>query len=104
MSPQRCRLFVLLLLAGTTSLSAAQRASPTKGWPTATPQAVGLNAKVLDSLDQEIASGRYGNVDRMLVIRHGRVAFDKSYAHDYDRVYADSMHVTGALNAHDETG
>jgi CubicO group peptidase (beta-lactamase class C family) len=104
MSPQRRRLYVLLLLAGTTSPSAAQTASPTKGWPTATPQAVGLNAKVLDSLDQEIASGRYGNVDRMLVIRHGRVAFDKSYAHDYDRVYADSVHVNGALNPHDETG
>ena len=83
---------------------AAQTAWPTKGWPTATPQAVGLNAKVLDSLDAEIASGRYGNVDRMLVIRHGRVAFDKTYAHDYDRVYADSVHVTGALNPHDETG
>jgi hypothetical protein len=47
---------LLLLAAGTTSTSAAQSSSPTKGWPTATPQAVGLNAKVLDSLDAEIAS------------------------------------------------
>ena len=94
-----------LLVASATSTATAQMAWPTKGWQTATPQAVGLNAKVLDSLDAEIASGRYGNVDRMLVIRHGRVAFDKSYARDYDRVYADSVHVTGgALNAHDETG
>jgi len=67
----------LLLTASSTSSSAAQMAWPTKGWPAATPQSVGLNPKVLDSLDAEIASGRYGNVDRMLVIRHGRIAFDK---------------------------
>ena len=94
----------LLLTAASASSSAAQVSWPTKGWPTATPQSVGLNAKVLDSLDAEIASGRYGNVDRMLVIRHGRVAFDKKYTHNYDSVYADSVHVKGALNPHDETG
>jgi CubicO group peptidase (beta-lactamase class C family) len=101
---------VALALTAATSALAAQAAPtsettwPTKGWPTGTPQAVGLNAKVLDSLDAEISAGRYGYVDRMLVIRRGRVAFDKSYAHDYDRIYADSMRVTGALNPHDETG
>jgi CubicO group peptidase (beta-lactamase class C family) len=94
----------LTLAAPAASTAIAQAPWPTKGWATATPQAVGLNGKVLDSLDAEITAGRYGNVDRMLVIRHGRVAFDRSYAHDYDRIYADSVHVTGALNAHDETG
>jgi CubicO group peptidase (beta-lactamase class C family) len=94
-----------LIVATASSAIVQATAWPTKGWPTGTPQSVGLNAKVLDSLDAEIRSGRYGNVDRMLVIRHGRVAYDKSYQHDYDRVYADSVHVTGgALNAHDETG
>ena len=98
--------FVAVLWLSVTAASAApaQTAWPTKGWPTSTPQAVGLDAKVLAGLDSEIAAGRYGNVDRLLVIRHGRVAFDKSYAHDYDRIYADSVHVTGALNPHDESG
>ena len=94
----------LVLIAGGATTSVAQQTWPTKGWTTATPQAVGLNAAVLDSIDREIASGAYGNVDRMLVIRHGRVAYDKRYTHDYDRVYADSVHVNGALNPHDETG
>ena len=31
----------------------AQTTSPTKGWPVTTPQAVGLNPRVLDSLDKE---------------------------------------------------
>ena len=95
---------VLWFSVAAASSALAQAASPTRGWPVATPQAVGLDAKVLAGLDSEIASGRYGNVDRLLVIRHGRVAFDKSYPHDYDRIYADSVHVTGALNPHDESG
>src|SRR5688572_6387772 len=99
----RCSIVACLTIV-TSTLAFAQPTWPTKGWPVATPQAVGLNAKVLDSLGSEIASGRYGYVDRMLVIRRGRVAFDKSYAHDYDRIYADSSRAIGALNAHDETG
>ena len=70
----------------------------------ATPAAVGLNAKVLDSLDAEIKAGRYGFVDRMVVIRHGRIAFDGTYPHDYDTIYGDSAKTTNALNAHDPTG
>jgi CubicO group peptidase (beta-lactamase class C family) len=84
--------------------SAATPTFPTRGWPVATPQAVGLNAKVLDSLDAEISAGRYGYVDRMLVIRRGRIAYDRAYTHDYARIYADSARVNGALNPHDPTG
>lgn len=73
-------------------------------WPRATPASVGLNAAVLDSLDAEIRSGRYGLIDRMLVIRHGRVAFDRAYVQDYATAYGDSAKVRNALNAHDVTG
>lgn len=40
----------------------------------------------------------------MLVIRRGRIAFDASYSHDYDKAYGDSARVTDGLNAHDLTG
>ena len=95
-----------LTLVAPLMVAAAQTSTPwpTKGWPTASPQAVGLNATVLDSIDAEIRSGRYGHVDRMLVIRRGRVAYDKSYTHDYARIYGDSAQATGALNANDPTG
>ena len=98
----------LAVLGAALSVQAQSPASPpswpTKGWPVTTPQAVGLNGRVLDSLDAEISSGRYGYVDRMLVIRRGRIAYDKAYTHDYAKIYADSMRVKGALNPHDETG
>ncbi|HKW10078.1 MAG TPA: serine hydrolase, partial [Gemmatimonadaceae bacterium] len=86
------------------SPATAQTSWPTKQWPTATPQSAGLNAAVLDSINSEIAAGRYGLVDRMVVIRHGRLVYDKSYNRDYDAAYRDSVHVKGALNQHAYTG
>jgi CubicO group peptidase (beta-lactamase class C family)/Tfp pilus assembly protein PilF len=94
---------VLALVVGGDRAS-AQTTWPTKGWPTATPQAVGINAAVLDSIDAEIVAGRYGYVDRMLVIRRGSIAYDKSYVHDYDRIYGDSASSASALNPHDIDG
>ena len=91
-----------LLLAS--SVAHGQTTWPTKQWPTASPKAVGLNVKVLDSIDSEIRSGRYGLVDRLLVIRHGSIAYDRSYRQNYDSAYADSVHVNGPLNPHDVTG
>jgi len=57
---------------------------PTKGWPSATPNDVGLDLKVLNELDADITAGKYGNIDSMLIIRHGKIAIDRAYKHDYD--------------------
>ena len=73
-------------------------------WPVSTPQAVGLNPKVLAGLDADIAAGKYGYVDSMLVIRQGRVVYDRSYPHDYFQVYGKEAKEPGALNAHNPTG
>ena len=91
------------LLVLTALAAHAQGASPTKQWPTTTLQAAGINRAVVDSIDAEITSGRYGFVDRMLIIRHGKIAFDKSYTHDYVQAYKDSVNATGALNGSDPT-
>jgi CubicO group peptidase (beta-lactamase class C family) len=96
----RAQLASLLFSLAATS-AAAQAPFPGETWPTATPSAVGINSAVLDSLDQEIRGGRYGNVDRLLVIRHGQLAWDRSYAHDYDAIYGDSARVRNPLNPHD---
>ena len=79
----------------------AQGQWPTKSWPTSTPRAEGLDGKVLEKFDAEIAAGTFGNVDSMLVIRHGRIVFDRSYKHDYDRIYAQEAAEPGPLNAND---
>ena len=82
----------------------AQGPFPGERWATANPRAVGLNPAVLDSIDAEIRAGRYGNVDHFLVIRHGCVAFDRRYAHDYDSIYGDSARHATTLRTHDLSG
>jgi CubicO group peptidase (beta-lactamase class C family) len=98
------RLATLLAVLGFPGFGAAQQRPASTQWPTTTPAAVGINARLLDSLDAEIARGDYGHVDRMLVIRRGKVAFDKSYQRDYATIYADSAKTKNALNAGDPTG
>jgi len=76
---------------------------PTKDWMRATPHALGVNVAALDSIDADIKSGAFGYIDRMLVIRHGRLIYDRMYRQNYDSAYRDSIHVRGALNSHDFT-
>jgi CubicO group peptidase (beta-lactamase class C family) len=97
------------LVAATAILVAAAGAAraqswPGERWPTAQPAAVGLNAAVLDSIDAEIRSGRYGAVDRFLVIRRGRLAYDRRYANNYDSLYGDSARRATTLRSHDRSG
>jgi len=75
-----------------------------QNWPVADPQDVGLDPKVLAKLDADIASGEYGYIDSVLVIRQGKLAFDRSYRHDYDKIYGKEAKEKSALNAHDPTG
>jgi len=74
-----------LTLALSIALAAAEW--PTRGWKTSTPEAENVDAAVLEAFHQEISSGKHGYVDGMLVIRNGRVVFEKSYTHDYDRLF-----------------
>jgi hypothetical protein len=99
-------LSLLCALAGLAVIqtAAAESTWPTKTWPTTSPVDVGLDAKVLGALDADIAAGKYGYVDSMLVIRHGKIAFERTYKHDYDRIYGREAHAPGPLNAHDFSG
>ena len=96
-------LVAALVLAALPAAAPGQRTWPGRTWPTTTPAAVGLTAAVLDSIAAEVTSGRYGYIDRMVVIRRGRIAYDRSWPHDYDRIYGDSARVASPLNAHDPT-
>jgi hypothetical protein len=50
----------------------------------------GLDTTVLSRFDADIASGKYGNVDSVLILHHGEVAFDRTYNHDYRTIYAEA--------------
>lgn len=76
----------------------------TGDWATAKPGAVGLNEKGLAAFDAEIASGKFGNVDGLTIVRGGKLIFDKRYTHDYDKIYGEDAKKISPLNAHDLSG
>jgi CubicO group peptidase (beta-lactamase class C family) len=82
----------------------AQAPSPTKGWPSSTPAAERMDPQALERLDGDIKGGKYGFIDSMLVIRHGKIVFERAYTHDYDTIYAKEAAEPGPLNANDPTG
>jgi CubicO group peptidase (beta-lactamase class C family) len=83
---------------------AAQQRFPGRVWTQGTPASAGIRVAVLDSIAGEIEAGRYGAIDRMVVIRRGRLVYDRAFAWNYDSIYGDSARVRNPLNAHDPTG
>jgi hypothetical protein len=64
--------FLLLLLLLSLISANAQDKWPTQTWPKTSPEKLNLNADSLAALDRDFAAGKYGNVDGMLIIRHGQ--------------------------------
>jgi CubicO group peptidase (beta-lactamase class C family) len=58
--------------------------------PLAAQTTTDLDPTVLSHLDADISSGQYGNIDSVLILRHGQVAFDHTYTHDYRTIYAEA--------------
>ena len=82
----------------------AQTEWPTQSWRDTTPSEVGLDPKVLAAFDADITAEKYGYIDSMLVIRHGKVAYERNYKHDYDRIYGQEAKVPSPLVVHDPSG
>jgi CubicO group peptidase (beta-lactamase class C family) len=99
----RCATVTLLLSLGLHSLSAQPVPAP-KSWTQASPQSLGLDAAALARFDSDIASGKYGHIDSMLIIRHGKIAYDRTYAQDYASIYGSHADQPSALNPHDPGG
>ena len=73
---------------------------PTHGWDKASPEAVGLDEKLLAAFDGDLENGKYSLVDTFAVYRCGMIAFERSYAHDYGKIYSKEASERGPLNAH----
>jgi CubicO group peptidase (beta-lactamase class C family) len=96
-----------LLLASFASVlllwAQAQEKSSTKEWPLIQPSAAGFDSAALTALDADVAGGKYGLVDSMLIIRDGKQVFARSYLHDYGKIYGERARHEGPLN-HDVNG
>ena len=103
----RSRLFcwqlIVIFLMIVLSPACAQEKAPTNVWPVVRPSAVGLDEKALAAFDADIAGGKYGLVDSLLVIRCGKQAYDRIYSHDYAKIYGELAKMPGPLN-HEVSG
>jgi CubicO group peptidase (beta-lactamase class C family) len=91
---------LVALLAGEPSTTpGSDTLWPTKGWATATPLSAGLDEKVLDGLDRDLAAGKFSLVDSFTVFRCGKKVYERSYPHDYAKIYGKQAKEKGPLNA-----
>ena len=73
---------------------------PTRAWAKAQPSQVGLDEKILSALDTDLGNGKYSLVDSLTIIRCGTDVFEKTYSHDYEKIYAKEAKTRGPLNQH----
>lgn len=88
-----------MLLIAMLPAAAATPSWPTQGWPQAAPEDVGLASEPLLAMDAAFAAGKVPLVDSFLVVRCGRVAFERNYSHEYAAIYNKEAHERGPLNA-----
>jgi len=73
-------------------------------WPIVTPQSQKISVDSLKTFDDDIADGKYGYIDGMIVTRHGKLVYQKSYKHDYDKIYGEDAKRKSGLNQLDPGG
>ena len=75
----------IALTAVVTSTVVAQT-PPTKGWQPSTAEAEGLDPAPITELLSRIRSGTYGNTDRLVVIRNGKLLVNERFPRDYREI------------------
>jgi len=91
---------LVVLLAGEPSIRARMETLwPTTGWVSATPASVGLDEKVLEGLDKDLAAGKFSLVDSFALFRCGKKVYERTYSHDYAKIYGKQAKEQGPLNA-----
>ena len=97
-------LFALPVLFNVFSKLYGQVIWPSKEWKTSTPAAEKMTTDSLKAFEADISSGKYGYVDGMFVTRNGKLIYQKSWKHEYDKIYGDNAKTTSPLNPYDPGG
>ena len=90
--------FVVCLVSVSSAVLLASDLWPTKGWGTATPASVGLDEQILNALDKDLAEGKFLLMDSFVVFRCGKKVYERTYAHDYVKIYGEEAKEKGPLN------
>ena len=77
-------LFAALTLVGTASVVlVAQAPKSSNGWPAATLESQQLDPAPIRDIVSKAQAGTFGNSDRLVVIRNGKLLLDEHFARDY---------------------
>ncbi|HUQ83885.1 MAG TPA: serine hydrolase [Gemmatimonadaceae bacterium] len=76
----------LAVTASSAAAVLAQTPKPANGWAASTPQAEGLDPAPLRDLVSKAGSGTFGNTDRLVIIRNGKLVLNERFARDYREI------------------
>ncbi|NRB51923.1 MAG: serine hydrolase [Saprospiraceae bacterium] len=86
---RRSLLFTLSLFAMACSTAdvSSEAAAPTLfSWPSGTMEDAQFATTGVDTLETKITAGKYGYIDQLLIIKKGRVIYNKSFENDYQKI------------------
>ncbi|MEJ2483183.1 MAG: hypothetical protein P8049_08740, partial [Gemmatimonadota bacterium] len=81
----RHRTRAVVVVAGI-GLSALGSPAIAQSWERASFEATGLDPVPLFALDSAVRANEFGNVDRLVVVRDGKLVFSERYPRDYDSI------------------
>lgn len=74
---------------------------PNNGWERSKPALEGMSLDSLSSFSNKLKSGELGYIDGMLVIRNGKIVFEKEYSNNYDSLFEITNTKPGKYNYYD---
>ena len=98
-------LMPLLFIITLTQMNCIQNTNaeiwPTKSWERSEPETQGMNSDSLTVFSTRLANGEFGYIDGMLVVRNGKIIFEKDYTNDYDSLFKSTNTKPGKYNYYD---
>lgn len=76
----------LVMSATLATTVVGQSPQPANGWSASSPEAEGLDPAPLRDLIGRVQSGTFGNTDRVVVVRNGRLVLHERFARDYREI------------------
>src|SRR5579859_6841557 len=86
----------LFLLSVSVQVGTAQAVAT---WAMQSPSSVGLDEKVIQAFDRDLAAGKYLLIDSFGLYRCDKEVFQNKYEHDYAKIYGKEAKTRGPLNA-----
>ena len=74
---------------------------PNNGWERSKPALEGMSLDSLSSFSNKLKSGELGYIDGMLIIRNGKIIFEKEYSNNYDSLFIITNTKPGKYNYYD---